>query len=353
MTEPPAGWDTPGDWSPAPRTATSTPAPGTAYEAASPRQAGGDRRGPGAVPLRPLGLGELLDGAVAVVRSYPRPVLAMAAVVAVVTALLQLLVTLTLLAPLTGTDASSLTSSSNAFDDYLGTAAVGTALTLLVSAVTSAVLAGLVVVVVSKAVFAASITLRESWTQLRPRLPALLGTALVVGLASYGSLVGGIALAVLASKAGVVGVLLGVLLGIGGAVGAVALYLRWSLAVAVCVLERQSVRRSLTRSSVLVHRSAWRIFGVLLLTALIALFVGLVLQLPFALLGYNPFQGLAGAPMRVTTGQALLGAVAGALSSTLVAPFSAGVRALLYVDRRMRAEGLDVSLVAAAAQARG
>jgi len=352
MTEPPAGWDAPGDWSPAPRTATSTSAPGTAYEAASPREAGGDRRGPGAVPLRPLGLGELLDGAVAVVRSYPRPVLAMAAVVAVVTALLQLLVTLTLLAPLTGT-ASSLTSSSSAFDDYLGTAAVGTALTLLVSAVTSAVLAGLVVVVVSKAVFAAAITLRESWTQLRPRLPALVGTALVVGLASYGSLVGGIALAVLASKAGVVGVLLGVLLGIGGAVGAVALYLRWSLAVAVCVLERQSVRRSLTRSSVLVHRSAWRIFGVLLLTALIALFVGLVLQLPFALLGYNPFQGLAGARMRVTTGQALLGGVAGALSSTLVAPFSAGVRALLYVDRRMRTEGLDVSLVAAAAQARG
>ena len=50
--------------------------------------------------------------------------------------------------------------------------------------------------------------------------------------------------------------------------------------------------------------------------------------------------------MRLTTGQALVGAVAGALATTLVAPFTAGVRALLYIDRRMRAEGLDIALVA-------
>ena len=36
--------------------------------------------------------------------------------------------------------------------------------------------------------------------------------------------------------------------------------------------------------------------------------------------------------------------VGAGLASVLVAPFSSGVMALLYVDRRMRAEGLDVAL---------
>ena len=45
----------------------------------------------------------------------------------------------------------------------------------------------------------------------------------------------------------------------------------------------------------------------------------------------------------------VLAAVYGGLVVTVVKPFTAGVRALLYVDRRMRAEGLDVQLAAAAA----
>src|SRR5687767_11648313 len=45
---------------------------------------------PGVVPLRPLGLGEVLDGAVALVRGYPRAALGVSAVVALVTTLIQL-----------------------------------------------------------------------------------------------------------------------------------------------------------------------------------------------------------------------------------------------------------------------
>ena len=41
--------------------------------------------------------------------------------------------------------------------------------------------------------------------------------------------------------------------------------------------------------------------------------------------------------------------VGAGIAQTVVAPFTAGVRALLYIDRRMRAEGLDVSLMAAVA----
>ena len=41
---------------------------------------------------------------------------------------------------------------------------------------------------------------------------------------------------------------------------------------------------------------------------------------------------------------------AAGIAQALTAPFSSGVSALLYIDRRMRAEGLDVSLAAAAAR---
>jgi hypothetical protein len=45
----------------------------------------------------------------------------------------------------------------------------------------------------------------------------------------------------------------------------------------------------------------------------------------------------------------LLTAIGGVISGTLVRPFSAGVIALLYIDRRMRAEALDLTLQQAAA----
>src|SRR5437588_7746932 len=38
---------------------------------------------PGVVPLRPLGVGEILDGAISCMRSYPRPMLGLSAIVAV------------------------------------------------------------------------------------------------------------------------------------------------------------------------------------------------------------------------------------------------------------------------------
>lgn len=342
MTEPTTAWRAPDSFGGAARAA-----PLTSYAGPAPSRPG-PRSPRGVVPLRPLGLGELLDGSVAVVRAHPRPVLAMSAAVAVVSSLLQLTVTLTLLGPLTNTDTSTLGDSSGAFQTYLGTAAVGTGLTLLIAAVTGAVLAGVVTVVASRAVLGDAITLRQAWEQARPRLGPLIVTALLVGFASYGSVLGSIALGALLASTGTAGVVAAVPVVLAGVTGAVLLYTRWSLATAIVVLERQPLRRALGRSAVLVRHSFFRVFGVLLLAVVIAGFVGQILQLPFLLFGYNPFAGLGGTPQHLSTGAALVGAVAGALAGTVVAPFTAGVRALLYIDRRMRAEGLDITLAAQA-----
>src|SRR3954451_2889907 len=109
---PPPGWTAPpaGAWAP--------------YVPAAPR--------PGIIPLRPLSVGEILDGAFTAIRRYPRTVLGLSAGVAAVQQLIGLLVDVT-----TGGLASP-TSSTSTFT------ALGT-VSGVISAVINAVLATLFV----------------------------------------------------------------------------------------------------------------------------------------------------------------------------------------------------------------
>jgi hypothetical protein len=105
----------------------------------------------------------------------------------------------------------------------------------------------------------------------------------------------------------------------------------------------------MARSRALVKTSWWRIFGIMLLAEIIAGVIGGIVGLPFVVAG-----GLGS----VLSGHAqdefhfvplLLTGIGGLLSGTLVRPFSSGVMGLLYIDRRMRAEALDLTLQRAAA----
>lgn len=351
MTEQPPGWSFPdprGPAGPAPAMSAGPAVPLAPTAPAGPR----GRSARGVIPLRPLGLGELLDGSVTVVRRYPKPVLAASAAVAVVGSVLQLFVTLAVRGSLENASASVATGSSDALPGLLGTAAVATGLNVLVSIVTGAVLAGVVTAVVGRAVFGQSTSVHEAWEVLRPRLLPLVVVSFVVALTTYGAFFGALGVvALVAGASGAAAAVVAVVLVPLGAVVAVGLYVRWSLAPAAVVLEKQRVRGALRRSSVLVARSFWRVLGVLLLAALIVGFVGLVLQLPLQLIGFSPLRGIGSRTVRLPTSTVVTGAVTSALVTTVVAPFTAGVRALLYLDRRMRAEGLDVTLNAAAAEA--
>jgi hypothetical protein len=195
-------------------------------------------------------------------------------------------------------------------------------------------------------------SLAQAWEQVRPVLWRLLGIALLSGLIVYGALVLPIALGAGAVYAAGPMALFGAIpIGVAGAVAAAYLYVRLSLAPAVAVLERAGVRTSLRRSGILVRRSWWRICGILLLTMIIGSFVANVLQIPFLVGGAGPTGlGRLTDPEGTTTTVLVLSYIGAGVAQTVVAPFTAGVRALLYIDRRMRAEGLDVALNAAAAQ---
>ena len=307
---------------------------------------------PGVVPLRPLGLGEVLDGAVGVLRRYPRPALGLAALVALVSTACNVLLLVTAFEPFLEVDSAALDRGDTAaLEDAIGGAFAGASLSLLLSLVSGAVMTGAITAVVGKAVLGEPMTFGQAWRQVRSRLLPLVGLALVVLVVVAGTFVAATAAAVaIVAATGPTGLLLGVPLVLTGAVVAVWLYVRLSLAPCALVLERTGIGASLKRSAVLVRRDWWRVFGILLLTVVIGTFVSQVVQLPFAAVGAGSFGGIVDPETDVLgTRSLVMSAIGGGLAATLVAPFTAGVRALLYVDRRIRAEGLDVSLSAAAA----
>ena len=291
---------------------------------------------PGVIPLRPLALGELLDGAIKIIRRYPRPTLGLSASIAVVVTALNVLSVVLLNNDLTINDSSSSVGGSDvAFS--IGS----TVIPAIFSFLAGLVLTGALISVVGKAVQGNPAPTGEVWAAVQPRIWALLGlsllTGLLVGLPAFVGI--GVA-ALLGIGLGAGGLIIAIPLGIAGFVLSGYLYVRLSLAPAALVLEKASVTDSLRRSGVLVKGSWWRVLGVMLLAGIIsgiisAIISGVVL-IPVSILTSGDGTGVLVATQ-----------VASGIASVLLAPFSSGVRALLYVDRRMRAEGLDVALQAA------
>lgn len=367
MTQPPDGWSSPGGPAPTPPPDNgygygygAPPPPGYAPPppgygpppptAAPPwSQPGWGQPGfgapvvtPGVVPLRPLTLGELLDGAVKVVRRYPRPTFAMAGLIALVTTVLNVL---SVLAEDFSTFADEIRSGSSSSDPLVGTNLASIPATA-VTALAGIVLTGFLVVVVGKAVLGHATTFGEVWQQVRGRILALVGLALLTGVLAFGPILAAVVVAVLLALVSPVLLVLGVPLVLAAAALGVHVYVRFSLAPAVLVLERAGIRASLTRSALLVKGDWWRCFGILLLVQVIASVVSSILTVPFVVVaGIN---AVANPDAGSFTLLFVLSQVGAGLTTLLVSPFTAGVRGLLYVDRRMRAEGLDLTLQAAA-----
>jgi hypothetical protein len=306
------------------------------------------------VPLRPLGLGEMLDGAVGLVRGYPLAALGVSAAVAAVQALVQLVLLLTLLRPLLDAGPTTPQPGDAAFTSLL--AGLGTAgvVAFVLSTVADGVMTGLMSAVAGRAVLGQPLSLAELWATSRGRLPRIVAGALLFGVLVFvPPVVAGLLAALLVLVAGPAGGVVGGLLVVASIGMAVVVYVRLSLSTSVIALEDAGVVRSLRRSWALVRRSTWRVLGVLVLAFVISSFVSGVINQVFALVGGQG--GLAGAlssqagEATPTTSALVLTSVGAGVAAALVAPFVAGVRALLYVDRRMRAEGLDVALQAAAA----
>jgi len=333
----------PGGWAPPPGGPISPGGfAGTAYAAPpAPR--------PGIVPLRPLGVGEVLDGAFRAIRRYPKATLGLAACVMLAVEVIEFAAQAWLLVGVTPPpDGTTLSDAGDYFARVGTTAIIG----VLVSALATLVLTGLLTAVVGEAVLGRPVQVSDAWRRVRPLLPRLAGVSVIVFFVPMlttllGALAGIIVLAVSGGSGG--GLALFIIGAIAGGLVGIWLYVGMLFAPAAVVLEGQRVGAALRRSRALVRTSWWRVFGITVLAAIIAGVVSNIVALPFGFAG-GTFSSLGGSPGELTFTALLFTSIGRLLAGTIARPFTAGISVLLYIDRRMRAEALDMTLVRAAAE---
>ena len=313
---------------------------------------------PGVIPLRPLGVGEILDGAFTSIRRNPRATLGIAALLltasAVITTTLSLILVHYVGALKLPTPGQTLTTqqATHLLTRMGEVLAPTAAVSLVLAFIVDTVLTGLLTVVIGRSVLGHKITAGEAWRIARPRMAALLGATLLIPLILTGLWVGYALVLVILAVLHVPGGLIGGLAVLGG-VAAIVLTIWFTImfrmAAQAVVLEREGPVRALGRSWRLVRGSFWRVFGITLLAGLIVVVTAGVLQIPFSLIA-----ALAGGGNSLLPGTGgnvagiLITAVGGVMAGAVARPISAGVAVLLYVDLRMRREGLDLVLQTAA-----
>ncbi len=305
------------------------------------------------VALRPLGVSDVLEATVATLRRYPAATLGSSVLlVAVVTAaqVLALLPVLRALGdlPEPPTDTTGVQRWLDAWTTFPWQwTLVAVALVGLLSFTLLAMLSGVMSVVTGQAVLGRPLRWREAWAKAGPRLPALLLTAVLVALATAAIPAVLLVLWTVVVTAGMPGawVALLVLATLAAVPITVLVGVRLCLATPAVMLESDAGRpigplRAVRRSWSLVRGAWWRTFGVVLLGGVIAGALSQIVSLPVQVVA-----GTLPLSVAAALGIALLGS---ALGQALTLPIVGLVLALVYVDRRMRTEGLDVALARAA-----
>jgi len=269
-------------------------------------------------------VGDILDSTFGTIRRNPRTVIGLSAV----------LVTLQqLLAVAAEVGTGDIPTVYGAFSDRASlqvVGGVGAVLSLVVSSVVGAVLTGMIVLVVAEDVFGRRLGVGDVWERVRPRLWALIAASLLAGVLPF------VGLLFLLLPAGVPLTLISL------AVPGALLWGALALTTPALILERLGPIRALRRSWRLSFPAFWRVWGIRALSVLLGWVMQSLLLIPFTALGVL-LATLLGAnaddPPLVALACVVLGSILGGM---IAQPFLAGVLALLYVDRRMRAEGLDI-----------
>ncbi len=289
---------------------------------------------PGVVPLRPLSLTEIIDGAVKTMRAYPAVMLGVAAIVVTISTIISYPTQASI--SNTANDISPDATGQEVMDT-LGPSFTGAGIAMVVSLVASAFLTGFLTTVVGKAVLGRPARFGEVWAEVKPQLGKLIGLALLPIVPIFG----------LALIVGLVGALvppLLIILAPAALVVAIWLYvLYFALAAPALVLERCGVIESIKRSRALVQKSWWRVFGILLVALILVTVIASIIQIPFGLAGGGA-SAFSGDPGDITFFGIVIGTIGAIIAGIITEPFRAAVTALLYTDQRMRREGLDIEL---------
>lgn len=311
---------------------------------------------PGLIPLRPLAFGTLLGATFQVLRRNPKPTFGFALIITSIVMVLTIV--------LVGT-VTFLTFSRAEFasaDDRAAIEAGSTAMILIsalipaaLSIVLAAIVQGVVALEVARGTLGEKNTLRGLWRGAKGRIGALVGWTLLITLAVFVAIVivaliiG--ALAAFAGDAGIAGaIIVGILAVFGGLVASLWLSTRLCLVPSVLMLERLTLREAIARSWTLTGGYFWKTLGIVVLVAVIVQTVSSIITVPlnlvmtFSTTLLNPNQVESGAIIAVVV-VAILTIVVTLVFSAIAMVIQSATPALIYIDLRMRKEGLDLELV--------
>ena len=271
---------------------------------------GGGTLDPGGVPLRPLGVGDIISGSFTLIRQNPAATLG-----------------------LTGSVVAALAAAAFvAFLIAAGTTGAVMLVAVPLVAVMFAVQAGGLTAALGRGVLGRQLRMAEAIRLARAGWVLL--ALLVLWLAA----------------AAIWGLLVWLMKGWG--VIPALLLTAWlsvmvSLTVPVAVLENRGPFAAIGRSWRLVRGSYWRVFGIYLLMYLLTWAIGFVLDLPL-LFASGLVGGLGPGSTATLSAGAVIYAIGEIVIFSLTTTIDLGVIVLVYADMRMRKEGMDLVLRQAA-----
>jgi len=301
---------------------------------------------PGAMPLRPLGLGDIYDAGFRIIRFNPKATVGSAVLVTAASMAIPILVTaiLTILVDFTASSGGDLTQAELiGIVGSFGALAVGAVL----QSIGMVLVTGMIAHVTAAAAIGRRLTLGEAWAATHGSRWRLIGLTVLLALMTLGIVLAYVVLWVF------VALLLPtwaiVVFGLVS-VPAFTAFMFWFwirvyyLPVPALMLEPLGVVGAIRRGYRLTSRAFWRTFGIAVLTVLITQFAGGMLSFPVSLVGQ-----LAAAAGASSGYGALILVVTQALASVItaafVAPFTSAVTSIQYLDQRIRKEAYDVELM--------
>ncbi|GAA2749522.1 hypothetical protein [Amnibacterium kyonggiense] len=317
---------------------------------------------PGLIPLHPLSFGQILGGAFQVIRYNPRATVGPALIISLVQNALTVAVTY-------GIGIATVDRIQRAATDAdrqtiaIGAAGIGGAsllAVLVVSVVATALLQGLITRVVAEGALGKRPTMGEALRGAGRRFWPLVGFAVVIGViqlvlvlalaASVTALI--VAFSGVANNIGIVyAILLALPIGVALLVVYFFFYIKFALTPSIIVLEGRPVFAAIGRSWGITRKAFWRTFGVVALVSLLVGAAAQIVSIPFSVIGGALAGVLAPNAGSDIQGQLVTSLVASA-PALVVTVIVAGVGqiaqvsalVLVYLDRRMRTEGLDLEL---------
>lgn len=310
---------------------------------------------PGIIPLHPLSFGTILGRSFAALRQNPRVLLGFALGVQTL-AYILMLVGVGAVAWATFSRLDTVVSGSEDFDAIMAGSIALTAITALLlgfaASAFSVIVQGVVVSEVAHAAVAEKLPLSAIWRRVRPVAWRLIGYTflLLLAITIVFSVVAGL-LILVGTAVLPLAIVLGILVVLAAIPLSLWLTVKLLLVPAIIILEHARIRDAVPRSWRLIRGRFWSTLGIVVIVSMVFGALAQAISVPFSLL-------TSGVTTIISpTGDPNVGAVVGVVIATVLLEIvtlliqsiavvvQSTASALVYIDCRMRHEGLDLDLL--------